>query len=268
MMFMSLLAIALQAQNTDLEDWNKFRVSLGVDVFKTVDFQYSPNMYKSTRPSLQLAFSNRFKKGIFSTYLDIFMGPMSPNSGKNNTVYISETDIYGTETVEGTELIQFQMSATIDLGYVHYIQKLSSARTKTYLGGSISEHQTFAPGLISIGTISYASLNARSRMDYTLSNGRPITIGLSVPLLSIVTRLPYHNAPAIPGKSDFETFFTDHNYLETLDHFQNFECSVGYNILVRPKRTLDLNYKLSWMHYNRPENITRFGSQLSLGLNF
>lgn len=274
LMYMTLLLLTFclqaQAQQSDgyLLKKNQFSVGIGVGYFKMVDFQFSPNLYQSVRKNLQLGYSNRWKKGIFSTKLNVFFGGLTLNSGSELNFYLQETDIYGVETINQEEIKLSQLGLNVELGYLHKLSKLASSNTMLYVGGSLEECLIYTPGFLSMGTINYGSLNAKARFDYFLGNGKPIILGLSFPIVSMVTRLPYHNAPNYPGKSGIQGFFTDNNHIETLGHFQNFRFSAKYNWLVRKRVALDITYEASWMHYNRPEHLTQMGNQLTLGFNF
>jgi len=247
---------------------NQFRFGIGLGSLKTVDFQFSPNMYKSIRKNVELGYSNTGSKGIFSANLNVHLGGLTLNSGSDLNFYLKETDIYGVEDVEIQEVELTQLGFNLDLGYIHKITKYSNLKTTFYIGGSLEESLTYTPGFLSIGTINYGSLNAKARLDYNFKHRKSIIFGLSFPIVSVVTRFPYHNAPNYPGKSGIQGFFTDNNNIESLGHFQNFRFSAKYNLFVRKHIALDVTYEASYLHYNRPEHLTQMGNQLSLGLNF
>ncbi len=257
-----------QQSNDFLLKKNQFSVGIGANYIKTVDFQYSPNMFQSLRKNLQLGYNHRLKKGIFSTNLNMFLGNLSPASGPGLVFFGKETDINGVETVESLSLELSQLGIDLEIGYLHEMTALATARTALYLGGSIEESFNYTPGFISLGTINYGALNAKARFDYLLGNGNPLMFGLSVPLISVITRMPYHNSPNFPGKTGIAGFFTDNNHVETLNHFQNLRFSVKYQWLVSRKFAFDIGYEASWLHYYRPEHLTQAGSQLSLGFTF
>jgi len=274
MLFTLLLSIICffeaNAQQSDsyLLKKNQFRVGIGAGYFKIADFQFSPNMFQSVRTNLQLGYSNRLKKGIFSTNLNVFFGGLTLNSGSKLNFYLKETDIYGVESTKSEEVKVSQLGFNFELGYLHKLSKLASSNKMLYLGGSLEEYMAFTPGFLSIATINYGSLNAKARFDYFLGNGKPIIFGLTLPIVSVVTRMPYHNSPNYPGKSGIQGFFTDNNNIETLVHFQNIRFSAKYTWLVKKRVAFDVTYEASWMHYNRPEHLTQMGNQLILGFNF
>ncbi len=247
---------------------HQFKVGVGVDYLKTVDLQCSPNLYQFLRKNLQLGYTNQLKKGIFLTNVALYYGTLTPTATSADKVYAKEKDIYGHEAIESLELATTQLGGNLEIGYLRGLTRPATSRAVFYAGGSVEENLTFSAGILSIGTINYVSLNAKARVDYRLGNGRPLRFGLSFPALSVVTRLPYHNAPAIPGKSDMETFFTGNNTLETARHFQNAHLSVTYNWLVRKRVSFDITCQSYWMHYYKPAHLTQAGSQLSLGLTF
>lgn len=256
-------------QNEDfLLKKNQFRVGIGATYITVLDFKYSPIVFKSPRKNVMLGYSNRFKKGFFSTNLNVFQGNLSPSSGPGLDFFAKETDINGVETVESLSLELGQIGFNLEICYVHELTALATTSRALYLGGSIEEGLTFTSGFYNPGLINYGSLNGRARFDYLLRNGKSLIFGLSVPLVSVVTRMPYHNTLSNPGKSEFASFFTDHNYVETLNHFQNLRFSVKYHWLIRKKAAFDIAYEASWLHYYRTEHFTQAGSQLSLGFTF
>ena len=271
-LFFGLVFVSMAANaqvGTDLSPKrNMFTVGLGANYIKTLDLLYSPVMYKSVRTDLQLGFLHKSKNGIFSSDLNIFLGSLKPNSGGAVIVYANETDIHGVESTEDMELQMSQVGVNLRLGYLHQMQQLRSASKAIYLGGSIEENLTYTPGFVNIGVINYASLNARARFDFFLKNGKPIIFELAIPLISVVTRLPYNQSPGVPGQSGLGAFFTGNNKIETLNHFQNARFSIQYPFLIKKRIALHIRYEASWMHYYEPRHLTHAGNQLSLGLTF
>jgi len=247
---------------------NQFRVGLGAGYLQTLDLQVSPKSYHGVRKNLQLEYLRKKDKGIFTSNLNVFFGNLTPTSGTSLTFYAKETDIYGAEKDESMTLEIAPMGFNLEIGYLHKLQTLATVRTEFYLGGSLEENLTFTPGFLPIGLINYASLNAKARFDYQLNNGKPLIFQLSIPVVSVVTRFPYHNSPNIPGKSGLGAFFTGNNDIETINHFQNIRFSVRYNWLVTKRMAFDIAYEGSWLHYYKPQHLTQAGSQLSLGLTF
>jgi len=265
-----LIAVQVHGQGSidALHKQNQFRIGVGADYIKTVDLMYSPNMFKSFRTDVQLGYSLKSKSGIFSSDLNIFLGTLKPNSGSDLVIYAKETDIHGVENIEHKELQISQIGFNLRLGYLHEVQQLRSSSKALYLGGSLEESLTYVPAFLSIGVINYGSFNAKARFDYFLKNGKPIIFELATPLISVVTRLPYHQSLGRPDEPILKTYFTGNNKVETLNHFQNVRFSIKYPVLVRKRIAFDIMYAASWMHYYKPNHLTQAGSQLSLGLTF
>ena len=257
-----------QEKSFKFNNKNQYRFGLGVEYFKTLDLQTSPNLYQSLGPHISLNYSRILKQDMLNFGLNLNAGNLKPNNGDYRKIYITETDFYGVETIEATELILFQMALDLSIGYVHKLKSISNETRNIYLGGNVQEHLDFAPGMFNMGTINYLSFIIVGRAERRLKQGRMLTGEFDFPLASVVTRLPYHNAPAIPGKSDLETFFTHHNFFESVNHFQNFNLSLAYRFWSGKKMAVDVTCKTYWLHYNKPEHLTKTGNQLILGINF
>lgn len=257
-----------QQNNEFLFKQNQFRIGIGATYLKTLDFQYSPNMFQSIRTNVELGYTKTKEKSVFSTDLQVFVGDLKPTSGPPLDFYIKETDIDGSENIILNTVGLSQIGFNLNIGYLLKLSKQASNKTAFYLGGSLEESLTFTPGFLNIGTMNYGSLNARARFDYLLGNGKPLIFEFSAPIVSVVTRMPYHNAPNIPGKSGLAGFFIDNNHVETLNHFQNLQFSIKYPLWVKKKFALDVHFATSWLHYFRPEQFTQAASQLSIGINF
>jgi len=261
------VSIAQKKQSPVLKK-NNFRVGLADSYLQALDLQVSSKTYHGIRKSLQLEYLRKKDEGIFTANLNVFVGNLTPTSGTSLTFYAKEEDIYGTETDESMTLEISPMGFNLEVGYLYKLQTLAITRTALYLGGSLEENLTFTPGFLPIGLINYGSLNTKTRFDYILKNGKPLILQLSIPVLSVVTRLPYHNSPNIPGKSGLGAFFTGNNDIQTINHFQNIRFSVRYDWLVTKRMVFDVAYEAAWLHYNKPQHLTQVGSQLSLGLTF
>ncbi|MEO6286792.1 MAG: hypothetical protein ABIN80_04980 [Dyadobacter sp.] len=268
----AFLLTAIQAysqENAEPEpDRNQFRIGLGANYIKTLDLLYSPLMYKSLRTDLQLGYSRKSENGIFSSDLNVFMGSLKPNSGGAVVIYANETDIHGVETTEDMVLQMVQIGFDLQVGYLREMQQLRSESKAIYLGGSLEESLTYTPGFMNVGVINYSSFNAKARFDYFLKNGKPLIFELAVPLVSVITRLPHHQSPGEPGKSDLGAFFSGNNKVATLNHFQNARFSIKYPLLVKRRIAVEIRYEGSWMHYYKPRHLTQAGNHLSLGLTF
>lgn len=257
-----------QQKNDSLSKKNQFSVGIGANYIKTLDFQYSTKSFQSLRKNFSLGYNRKLKKGNFSTLINIFQGNLSPTTGPSLDFYAKETDIKGVETVESLTIELKQLGVDLEICYLHKLSKFATAKKTFYFGGSLEESLTFTPAFLSIGTINFATLNTKARCDYRLNNGNSLLFGLSIPLVSLITRMPYHNSPNIPGKSSVGGFFTGNNHFETLNHFQNIRFSVKYYWLIRKSFSLNLGCDVSWLHYYRPEHLTQAGNQLSIGFTF
>ncbi len=247
---------------------NHFRIGIGVDYIKTLDFKVSPIMYQALRNNLHFGYENRLKKGIFLVNLNVFLGTLKPSDGISRKIYYEETDIYGNVKNDFLELKLMQMGVNLEIGYLPRLTKITNTKAIFYAGGSLSENLTFNPSFMSIGTINFVSLSPKVMLDYYLPNGKPIIVSLSFPVVSLVTRLPYHNAPAYPDKNNIGAFFTGNNIVKTVNHFQNAQFSAKYNWLVLKKLSVDVAYSFFWMHHYEHEHFTHVGNQVSLGINF
>lgn len=255
------------AQDRTLERQNRFRVGIGTGYSRTLDLQYSANVFETIIPNLSMGFTRRGAKGLLNTDLDVGMGPMKSAGLSSQTIYITDTDFYGQDNVEVHTLAYTQMRLQFELGYLHDVVKFGN-RIKIALGGALVENFTYTPAIIYPGTINYVSLNAKTGVDWTLSNGKLLNFGFSFPVLSLVTRMPYHNSPVFPDKTNLQAFFAGNNTWASVNHFQNTNLSAKYEWYTGKKLSMDVKLLVSWLHYDKPEPLNCAGAQLSLGINF
>jgi len=260
----SCLGHVVSAQTLQ-DEKNIFRIEVGVMRQKTLDLQYSPRVYKSISPSLGFIYSREKKKGLFDVSLKLRTGSLSPSDGDLQSVYITDTDFDGNDGMEVHDLEYAQMSAALEVGYLHHI--VTHSKPRWFVGGSLVENFTYTPSIIYIGTINYASLNLRGRMDYPLNNGKLLSLGISFPVLSVVTRMPYHNAPIYPNKSGIGAFFTGNNEVVTMNSFQNESFFVRYQWFKSEKISMDVQYESNWLYSKKPERLTASYRQISIGIN-
>lgn len=267
--FFICLSISRQtlAQDRTLERQSDFRVGIGTGYSRTIDLQYSANVFETIIPNLSLGFTRRGAKGVLNTDLDAGMGSMRSAGRSNQTIYITDTDFYGNDNVEVHTLAYKQMRLQFELGYLHDVAAFSNT-LKITLGGALVENFTYTPGIIYPGTINYASLNAKTGVDWRLSNGKHLNFGFSFPVLSLVTRMPYHNSPVFPDKTNLQAFFTGNNTWASVNQFQNANLSAKYEWYTGKRISMDVKLLMSWLHYNNPQPLTCAGTQLSLGINF
>ncbi len=267
--FFLCLSISQQAlaQDRTLERQNSFRVGIGTGYCRTTDLQYSANVFETIIPNLSIGFSRKGSKGVLTTDLDVGMGSMKSVGRSNQTIYITDTDFYGQDNVEVHSLDYTQMRLQFELGYLHDVATFGNG-IKITVGGALVENFTYTPAIIYPGTINYVSLNAKTGVEYKLSNGKHLNFWFSFPVVSLVTRMPYHNSPVFPDKTNLQAFFTGSNNWASVNHFQNANLSAKYEWYTGKKISMDVKLMVSWLHYDKPEPLTCAGTQLSLGINF
>ncbi len=250
---------------------SKFKIGIGYQRTWMKDQQASPLKYQTSEKTFSLAYNHAGNNSIFGIQLNGALGDFFPTGFKNRQLYDPGYNADGSHKTDSLRLAGTLYNARIK---INYLRKTSSGfssfgkeklYSNNYAGASLNNQLFYSDNFVRTGWINSSSLNAEYFHTALLNSKHQFTIGISIPLVAVNTRLPYHNTiGSSNGESDVKTFFKQGSRFTWLAAFQNIQLNAGYEYSVSNKLKLGLQYFGQWLHYNYEKPITLFQNNIGI----
>ncbi|MEM7574800.1 MAG: hypothetical protein AAF433_17980 [Bacteroidota bacterium] len=225
---------------------------LGLEHGRLLDRHASPLVYTYSMPHFSLGYINQSQQRQWRVWAQLSLGNMERRNDELRT-----TEVEGNNTY----------SAGFGFSYLRSWKQ--SQQWQHYLGGSlqlnlISDFEAIAEG-------PWVTAQGRLALDYQLerqlNNGNRLKAQVSLPLLGIVARQPFHFIPRNPGQSPgFASFLDRGTQIVSWDKYQRFDLEVSYQISLGQRWLLIPTYSFSWFRFSDPQPISAYQQQLGLRL--
>lgn len=218
-------------------------LSLGFQQRHLLDEQKSALVYTSGEYTAGIFFRNLKEKSIFSVDLSVEKGSYSARQIGDRWLYAYTYELDGSVTTDS-----FQVASGIFSGLfqVSYLRKAGrGTKIRWYAGPALKDLIVYPEN--NIGLLNSLGLYASMYADRNFGARTRIGTGLSLPIVALNSRLPWHNTASDPLKSETATFFRKGTRLVSVNKFQllQFNLNVGYQITKR--LNLGADYSFIWL---------------------
>jgi hypothetical protein len=162
-------------------------------------------------------------------------------------------------TIENLPIIQDELN----IQYLRQMQSKVSTHSEWYVGGILKEYFSLSMGAI-VFVHSEVSLNPSVFYCFTLNEKSNIFSSLSLPVIGIITRLPYSNDPADGKNGPFVSSYTLGTKFATLNKYQRVNFDLAYKYILNNKWSIAANYRFYWFHYSVNRGITAYDNAFHL----
>ena len=239
-------------------------IGTGYSQFNMIDRKVSPLVYSSTQSPNCLSFYHSSERSIFRADIDFVLSYVSPkdfgersfiNVGPNHNGTLKEQAV----TFGKSLLIQDEIS----IEYLRLIKKNENGKMNLLFGGRFNQYFSYASTEAPVFVFSELSLNPSLLLRYRFSETFESQTGLSVPLLSLITQMPYSNDPTDGEHNYFVSSFLMGSHLASLNRFQrvNFQQSLIKRFNHRWAVALDYNFY--WFHYRNQSDINAYDNSIT-----
>lgn len=236
----------------------------GYSQFNMIDRKVSPLVYRSGQSPNCLSFYQQSERSIFRADIDFVLSYLSPkdfsersfvNVGPNHNGTLKEQAV----TFGKSLLIQDEIS----IEYLRLIKKNENGKMNLFFGGRFNQYFSYASTEAPVFVFSELSLNPSLLLRYRFSETFESQTGLSVPLLSLITQMPYSDDPTDGEHNYFVSTFKMGSHLASLNRFQrvNFQQSLVKKINHRWAVALDYNFY--WFHYRNQSDINAYDNSIT-----
>lgn len=254
---------------------NKFQVGIGYQRTWLVDKQASPLKYQTSEKIFQLAYTHAGNKSKYGFEINGALGDFFPTGFAKRQLYDPSYNPDGSHKTDSVNLTGRWYNARIKINYLRKTRTGYSVIGKdklysnNYAGASLNNQTFYTDNFVRTGWLSSSSLNAEYAHGALLNSKHQFSIGISIPLVAVNTRLPYHNSISSPSEeSDIKTFFRKGSRFTWVAAFQNVQLHAGYEYSVSRSLGLGIQYFGQWLRYQQEQPITLFQNNIGVTASF
>jgi len=229
-------------------------------------------IYTSNQSPNYLSFTRISENVLFNVDLNFKYSFTSPLDFKERSFISSSPNHNGiirmdTVTIAKSSLIQDELN----VDYLYKIKTFNHANIELFLGGQLKQYFSYSSTDGPVFVFSEISLNPAFMMRYRFGGSFESQSSLSVPLASLITRMPYSNDPTDGKHNYFISSYLMGSNLTSLNRFQRVNFHQSLQKRFNDRWAVALDYDFSWFHYNRSSEINAYDNsvilKLMIGLN-
>jgi hypothetical protein len=268
---MTLFPIYLFGQNDSIAQ-KKMLYSTGYSHYRVLDKQFSPLIYQANMFNLGIGFEKqKTEKRIFSCNMQIWGGwAKSKHFGQKNQLneYFDASGNLVTGTVK-TKFASYQLHLSAE--YLRKIKLHRNIKCNLFVGGQLSEnffllyHSTY--GLDMPSFINEVSLCPSARIYYQINENLQLKTEISIPVVALITRLPYSNVPMTEKHGMFLGTFETCTRFTSIHKYQRIAIEFGTEKTINDNWNIGLNYGFMWLHYPKEFPIKSYNNMIRLSFN-
>lgn len=250
---------------------HRFQMGAGYQRTWMVDRQASPLKYQSSEKTVSLGYSHSGSKGKFHARLVGALGEFLPTGFQNRQFYHSGQTTDGT-AIDSVPLTGLLYSGRLTIGYAKKISGKTNSPVPTgasYAGLSFNNQLFYTDNAVRAGWLNAATINADYLHDLINFPRHFIGLKISVPLVGVNTRLPYHNSiSSSRAESDVKTFFRQGSRQASVLDFQSIHLGLQYQYTVSKWLGIGVQYTGQWLRYTKEQPLTLFQNNIGLSFSF
>lgn len=230
------------ADEGDPASFHSFGLALGYSRLAVLDRRASDLTYVGHTPSFGVSWDWRRGGNIAAVRLHAGIGPYFARDAPHRPFTILDTNLHGTEALPADvrgRVIQVGLS----ISYLRRLIRPAPARTGLALGATVSEDLTYAQGFVTPGTLAVAALAPTLALERPFGRRTSVTLGVRVPVVAAVTRMPYHGTVSLPGTGLVGGFFRQGTEVKSLGRFVQVDVHAEVQRLFGRRWLLGLRYE-------------------------
>ncbi|UOQ52037.1 hypothetical protein [Hymenobacter cellulosivorans] len=233
---------------------------------KVKDLQASPLMYVANPAGLQLTYAHISERSRFRAEVQAGTSSFTAPALGPRTYIFTDEKITGETTRSTLVLAPDLYQGSVQISYLRRVNTANPAnKWRSFAGLSLHDQVSYADGVaMTTWALNSATLNLALAGEWHLRPAHVLTLQGAVPLVGLVSRLPYSNVLSYPERSYAHLFFSQGTRLATWNRLQRLQLQVGYEAQLSPHFGLGLQYQVEWFHYSRPRSITSLSNQGNL----
>lgn len=215
--------------------------------FKMRDLQVSPMMYVANLHGVSLSYARLTPRNQWMAETKVGMADLiAPKLGIRMFKFTEDQS-------QPLLLVPRLYRAELFLTYRRLLAK--KAYRSSWAGISIQETFNYADGLaMTTWVMNTAALSLSYQTYFHLNSHHTIMGEAALPVLTLVSRLPYSNVISTPEQSNSAAFLNG-SRLETLSRYLNPQISTSYRFTPSKRVAIQAQYRYNWLQYTEPRLI-------------
>lgn len=231
---------------------NRLALGAGFSHLTLLDRQASPLLYGGTGPSFTLGYGRTAPTHQWRLDLHGGLLAMQP----------AETALRFEHTYFSAQSAGFRFT------YLHLLKSTEKSTWK--IGASVVEDILIDLNY-EVGRWPYAlaqgGLYATGQWDYQLLPKHRLSLAAALPLLPIITDMPYHQIPRVEGRApDVVSVFKAGTRTAFWNSYQRADINLSYEFMASQKWQVGASYQWAWFHDARPDHLWAYKGTLSVNI--
>lgn len=228
---LSVLLALLVAGSAGADDrpaeFHALGVSLGWSRLAVLDRSASDLTYIGHLPTLGLGWELRRGGNIFAVRLRAgILGPYYAKQYRHREFDLIESDLHGAETLHA-DARGVVYTGGLAFTYLRRLLRPAGHRPGVALGATIAEDMVFPQGFVAPGLMLASTLSPTFALEQPLGRRGLLTVGARMPVLAVVSRMPYHGTVSRPERGLLGGFVSQRTEVESLGRFRQVQWSLG-----------------------------------------
>jgi hypothetical protein len=254
----SAAVINITAQETDersrmpLE--SRIGLALGLGSVTYLDTNTSPLIYSSRPKYVRLFYNLESNEILFTADIDFRLGGNSPKYPGARTLFFREEDYKGKTEDKKFDAGGTFLAGRVSMGFFYKIPSTQESTFKVAVGVRATDEMFYPQGWTSGGIFNALGLAPEAVTQHRADAKSSFTASVRIPVVALVTRLPYDNTVSRPGRTVLGGFFENTEW-SWPDKFIAPSASMGYNFQISDRWGAGLNYEFTWYNIKRPQTM-------------
>lgn len=263
-----LLLGALHAQQI-APSGSAFGVTLGFRQLTLRDEAASAVTYRGNLPTFGLNWTNNTSNLLWEANLQSSYGKFFPKNFPDREIIFLDRNLDGSIDTVRVQANGTQLMLSGNFGF-YKKQSLNRGDDSFWAyGARISEDLNYPQGFVSPGLNNVVSLSPQVLAGIGNPEKGMFTVGIVVPIASLVTRLPYNQTISQPdGPSAAKSFLKYNTEFRSLNKHREMKLRLGYQHRLSNRLIGGLHYEFSWMKDTDPRPLLVRTNALAATLGF
>jgi hypothetical protein len=206
-----------------------------------------------------LTFERDASKSFLFTSLQVGTGNFRAKHLRDRWIYLPSYDIHG-----NIELDSFPVTSRVISGnfQITYLRKINTGSSLILLvGASLKEILVYTDN--NTGLLNSIGLHAHVGIELPIMKGRLLS-ELSVPMMALNSRLPWHNTATSPDDPETVNFFRNGSRVDGPGRFRMIQFEAKYDIPIALHWKIGAGYVFNWMHLTYFQPLKSFSNSFQI----
>lgn len=237
---------------------------LGLNQLKVLDRNTSSLVYTGRLPSLGIGYEGLENHNRLSGDLQISRGSFFAEAFPERFIRFRNEDIYGHVDSVLVSTRGTNTTARLSLAYSRQIQ--SSGKVRYDLGAKVADDLYYPQGFVQPGLMNVVSLSPLAQMEYLAGTRSFFTVGVSIPLLALVSRSTYSNTVSQPHDNRIIGFLDQGTRWTSIGSHRQIDLTATVHQRLGSRWRGGLHYNFRLLKDNYPRDLTLTKNELALSL--